>query len=213
MDALLQPLQPFFAAAFTLWAAPVSWVEIVAFVVSIAMVLYNIRVDPLGWPLAIIASLLYFALYWKSGLYGESWLQIFFVVVSGWGWRQWLRGRQADGSALRPRPLGRVGIVTALAAFFAAWPLVFYLLSRHTDSQVPWWDAFPTAGSVVAQFLLARQYIENWPAWVLVNVVSVALFAYKSLWLTALLYAIFVGLSFAGWRAWRRLSVAEHLAP
>ena len=207
MDALLQPLQPFFAAAFTLWGSPVSWVEIVAFALSIAMVLYNMRVDPLGWPLAIVASLLYFALLWSSGLYGEAGLQIFFALVAGWGWWQWLRGRQADGSALRPRPLGAAGRWAALGAFVLAWPLLAWLLRSQSDSQVPWWDAFPTAGSVVAQFLLARQYIENWPAWVVVNIVSVGLFAYKSLWLTALLYAIFVGLSFAGWRAWRRLSV------
>ena len=101
MDALLQPLQPLFATAFTLWGAPVSWVEVVAFLLSIAMVLYNMRVDPLGWPLAIVSSVLYFALLWRSGLYGEAWLQVFFVVVAGWGWWQWLRGRQADGSALR----------------------------------------------------------------------------------------------------------------
>ena len=208
IDALLQPLQPFFAAAFTLWGSPVSWLEVVAFGLAIAMVLYNMRVNPLAWPLAIASSLLYFALLWKSGLYGEAWLQIFFVIVAGWGWWQWLRGRQADGSALRPRPLGSRGLLTALGAFVLAWPSIYYLLSRHTDSQVPWWDAFPTAGSVVAQFLLARQYIENWPAWVVVNVASVALFAYKQLWLTALLYLIFIGLSFAGWRAWRRLAVA-----
>ncbi|MEO7150524.1 MAG: nicotinamide riboside transporter PnuC [Burkholderiaceae bacterium] len=208
MDALLQPLQPFFAAAFTLWGSPVSWIEVVAFVLSIAMVLYNMRVDPLGWPLAIVSSLLYFALLWTSGLYGEAWLQIFFAVVAGWGWWQWLRGTQADGSALRPRPLGPRGRWVALAAFAVAWPLIGGLLHQHTDSQVPWWDAFPTAGSVVAQALLGRQYIENWPAWVVVNVVSVTLFAYKGLWLTALLYAIFVALSFAGWRAWRRLAAA-----
>ena len=208
MDALLQPLQPFFAAAFTLWGSPVTWLEIVAFVLSIWMVACNMRVNPLGWPLAIVASLLYFALLWTSGLYGEAWLQIFFVVVAGWGWWQWLRGRQADGSALRPRPLSPRNRWVAIGAFAAAWPLLAWLLRSQSDSQVPWWDAFPTAGSVVAQFLLGRQYIENWPAWVVVNIVSVALFAYKSLWLTALLYAIFVGLSFAGWRAWRRLSVA-----
>ena len=208
MDALLQPLQPFFAAAFSLWGSPVSWLEIVAFVLSIAMVLYNIRVDPLGWPLAIVSSLLYFALLWTNGLYGEAWLQIFFVAVAGWGWWQWLRGTQADGSALRPRPLDARGRWLALGAFALAWPLLGWLLHRHTDSQVPWWDAFPTAGSVIAQALLGRQYIENWPAWIVVNIVSVALFAYKALWLTALLYAIFVALSFAGWRAWRRLAAA-----
>lgn len=207
MDALLQPLQPFFAAAFTLWSSDVTWLEIVAFVLAIAMVVLNMRVNPLAWPLAIASSLLYFALMWKSGLYGEAWLQIFFVVVAGWGWWQWLRGTQPDGSALRPRPLSAAGRWTAIGAVALAWPVLGLVLRQNTDSQVPWWDAFPTAASVVAQALLGRQYIENWPAWVLVNIVSVALFVYKELWLTALLYLLFVGLSFAGWRAWQRLAV------
>ena len=76
------------------------------------------------------------------------------------------------------------------------------------DSDVPWWDAFPTAASIVGQWLLGRKYVENWPTWVIVNVVSVALFAYKGLWLTVGLYAVFVAMSFAGWRAWRRLAAA-----
>jgi nicotinamide mononucleotide transporter len=207
MDALLQPLQPFFAAAFTVWGSAVTWIEIVAFVLAIAMVILNMRVNPLAWPLAIASSLLYFALMWQSGLYGEAWLQIFFVVVAGWGWWQWLRGTQPDGSALRPRPLTAAGRWTTIAAVGLAWPLLGLVLREHTDSQVPWWDAFPTAASVVAQALLGRQYVENWPAWVVVNIVSVALFTYKQLWLTALLYSLFVGLSFVGWRAWQRLAL------
>ena len=66
MQALLAALQPLFAAAFTLWGSPVTWLEIVAFAIAVAMVLFNIRVDPLGWPLAIVASLLYFALFWRD---------------------------------------------------------------------------------------------------------------------------------------------------
>ena len=69
---------------------------------------------------------------------------------------------------------------------------------------MPWWDALPTAGSLAGQWLLGRKYVENWLAWVAVNIVSVGLFAYKGLWLTVLLYALFVALSLAGYRAWRR---------
>ena len=87
-----------------------------------------------------------------------------------------------------------------------AWPALALFLDHRTDSDVPWFDAFPTAASVVGQWLLGRKYVENWGVWLLVNVVSVALFAYKGLWLTVLLYAVFAVLSVAGWRAWRRLA-------
>jgi nicotinamide mononucleotide transporter len=206
MDSLMQALQPLFAAAFTLWGSPVTWLEIVAFVLAVAMVVFNIRVNPVAWPLAITSSLLYFALFWDSRLYGEASLQILFAAVAVWGWWQWLRGTQADGSALRVRRLGARGLWIALAAFAVAWPAAGLFLDRFTDTDVPWWDAFPTAASVIGQWLLGRKYVENWPTWVVVNVVSVGLFAFKGLWLTVLLYAVFIGMSFAGWRAWHRLA-------
>ena len=97
----------------------------------------------------------------------------------------------------------------ALAAFAVAWPATGLFLKRYTDTDVPWWDAFPTALSIVGQWLLGRKYIENWPTWIVVNVVSAALFAYKGLWLTTGLYVVFVGMSMIGWRVWlQRLAVA-----
>lgn len=206
MDSLLHALQPSFAAAFTLWGAPVTWLEIVAFVLAVAMVIFNIRVNPLGWPLAITSSLLYFALFWNSRLYGDASLQIFFAVVASWGWWQWLRGTQPDGSKLRVRWLGAHGRLVLIVAVAIAWPAIGVFLDDHTDTDVPWWDAFPTAASLAGQWLLGRKYVETWPVWVVVNIVSVTLFAYKGLWLTVLLYTLFIAMSFVGWRAWQRLA-------
>ncbi|MEP7057739.1 MAG: nicotinamide riboside transporter PnuC [Caldimonas sp.] len=205
MNAVLAALQPLFATAFALWGAPVTWLEVVAFVLALATVAMNIRVNPIGWPLAIASSLLYFGLFWNSRLYGDGGLQIFFAVVAVWGWWQWLRGTQADGRPLEVRHLGPRGRRLALVALVVSWPLTGLFLRTYTDTDVPWWDAFPTAASVIGQWLLGRKYIENWPAWVVVNVVSVALFAYKGLWLTVILYLVFIAMSFVGWRAWRGL--------
>ncbi len=208
MTALLQWLQPFFAPAFTLWAAPFTWLELVAFVLAIAMVVFNMRVNPLGWPLAIASSALYFLLFWNSKLYGDASLQVFFVVLAFWGWWQWLRGTTDDGSALRVRELGPHQRWQLLVVLAVTWPATGLFLKTYTDTDVPWWDAFPTAASLIGQWLLGRKYIENWLVWVVVNVVSVALFAYKGLWLTVILYGIFIVMSVFGWRAWRRLQHA-----
>lgn len=209
MDTLLHALQPLFAPAFTLWGAPVTWLEIVAVVLALAMVGFNIRVNPLGWPLAIVSSLLYFFLFWDSRLYAEASLQVFFAVVALWGWWQWLRGTGADGSALRVRSLGSRGRLGCLLALALAWPALGLFLKHNTDTDVPWWDAFPTAASLIGQWLLGRKYVENWPAWIVVNIVSVGLFAYKGLWLTVILYAVFVVLSVVGWRAWLKQAAAR----
>jgi nicotinamide mononucleotide transporter len=205
LDAVLLAARPLLAPAFTLWGSPVTVLEIVAFVLSIAMVLCNLRVNPLGWPLAIASSLLYALLFADSKLYGEAGLQFVFIAVAIWGWRQWLRG-PADGAH---HGVGRLSLrerLWALAATLAAWPLLGLLLDRATDSDVPYLDALPTVASVTGQWLLGRKKLENWPVWLAVNLFSIGLFAHKGLWLTVLLYAVFAVLSVLGWRAWARLA-------
>ena len=193
------------APVLTLWGEPISALEIVAFGLALLMVVLNMRVNALAWPLAIVSSLLYFALFSNSRLYGEASLQIVFVVVALWGWWQWRRGTQSDGGVLRVRELSARARWGLLVALGVAWPAAGWFLKHYTDTDVPWWDAFPTAGSLIGQWLLGRQYVENWLVWIVVNVVSVGLFVYKGLWLTTLLYSLFIVLSVLGWRAWQRL--------
>ncbi|MCC6246158.1 MAG: nicotinamide mononucleotide transporter [Rubrivivax sp.] len=204
--ALLDVARPLLAAAFTLWGSPVTWLELVAVVLSLAMVAANMRVNPVGWPLAIASSLLYALLFADSRLYGEALLQFFFVAVAFWGWWQWLRGRGDDGSKLRVHRLSARGLALLAAGIAIAWPLAGALLDRATDSDVPYLDALATVASVAGQILLGRKLIENWLVWLAVNVFSVGLFAFKALWLTAALYALFAVLSVAGWRAWARVA-------
>jgi nicotinamide mononucleotide transporter len=187
----------------TKFAVPES-LEVIAVVLSLVMVGCNIREIHWGWPLAIIASLLYFVIFWESKLYGDASLQIFFAVVALWGWFQWLRGHRADGSVLHVSRLSKRGLFLTIASCAVLWPLTGYFLKTYTDTDVPWWDAFPTAASVVGQFLLGRKFIENWAVWIIVNIISVGLFAYKELWLTVGLYSVFIVLSVIGWRTWKR---------
>lgn len=209
MSELKAALAAALAPAFHAWGSPVTWAELLAFVLALAMVGCNIRVNPLGWPLAIASSALYALLFVDAGLYGEAGLQLVFITVAFWGWWEWLRGRQADGSALAVRWLGARGRLVTLLLTLAAWPALAFVLGRFTDSTVPWLDALPTVGSLAGQWLLGRQYVDNWPVWVAVNVVSVGLFAWKALWLTTLLYALFAVIAVGGWRAWaRRAAVA-----
>ncbi len=210
MDALLGPLSAALdqslnlalAPAFTALGSPISWLELVAFVLAIWMVVCNMRVQVLAW--ALTSSLLYFLLFWSGKLYGEASLQLLFAALALWGWWQWLRGRTADGDTLHVRTLGPKGRVTALLVTLAAWPLLGLFLQHRTDSPLPYWDALPTVASITGQWLLGRKYQENWPVWVMVNLVSIGLFALKGYWLTVVLYAVFVPMSVAGWRAWQR---------
>jgi len=203
LEALLHAARPLLAPAFALLGSPVSWLELLALVLGVAMVLANLRVNPVGWPLAMASSLLYALLFADSKLYGEAALQFVFIALAVWGWWQWLRGRTGDGNALHVHTLSRRQRWAAALATLAAWPLLGLLLQRLTDSDVPFLDALPTVGSIAGQLLLARKRLDNWPVWVAVNVCSVALFAYKALWLTAALYVVFALLALAGWKAWK----------
>ncbi len=211
--ALLAAVQPLLAPAFSAGGSSFTWLEIAAALIAVAMVLANLRVNPIGWPLAIVSSLMYALLFADSKLYGEASLQIVFVVLAFWGWWQWLRGRGNDGQALQVQVLTTRQRWVAAAFTLAAWPLLGLLLQRVTDSDVPYLDALPTVASVIGQFLLGRKYIENWAVWVAVNVFSIGLFAHKGLWLTVALYALFAALAVAGWRAWReRLHAGQNVA-
>ena len=213
MTDLLAATAPLLAPAFTVAGSAITWLEIVAVVLSVWMVLCNLRVNPLGWPLAMVSSALYGLLFVHSKLYGEAALQMVFIVLGGWGWWQWLRGTTAAGDRLPVRALSPRQRWAALALTLAAWPLLGLLLARMTDSDVPYLDALPTVGSLLGQYLLARKWLDNWPTWVAVNLVSLVLFASKGLWLTVALYALFTLLAVVGWRAWAALLPPAATAP
>jgi len=212
MIDLLSATASLLAPAFSWAGSAVSWLEIVAWLLALAMVVCNLRVNPLGWPLAIASSALYGLLFLHSKLYGEAALQLVFIVLGAWGWWQWLRGKAPDGARLQLRSLSARQRWLALALTLAAWPLLGGLLAHVTDSDVPYLDALPTVGSLAGQYLLGRKWVDNWPVWVAVNIVSIALFAVKGLWLTVLLYALFTLLALLGWRAWSRMLPAVNAA-
>ena len=148
IDTVLTAARPLLAPAFQAFGSPVTVLEIIAFVLALAMVMANMRVNPIGWPLAIASSLLYALLFADSKLYGEASLQLVFVTLAGWGWWQWLRGTAPEGGALKVHCLNARQRAVAAAATLAAWPLLGLLLKHSTDSDVPFLDALPTVASV-----------------------------------------------------------------
>jgi nicotinamide mononucleotide transporter len=212
MTDLLAAAAPLLATAIVLGGVTLTWLELVAVVLSLWMVGCNLRVDPMGWPLAIASSARYALLLLHSKLYGEAGLQLVFIALGAWGWWQWLRGTGDDGQVLRVRRLGARQRWMVLALTLAVWPALGLLLARLTDSDVPYLDALPTVGSLAGQYLLARKWLDNWVVWLAVNLFSLALFATKGLWLTVALYAVFALLSVVGWRAWSALLPRQQTA-
>jgi nicotinamide mononucleotide transporter len=200
MDLLFQP-------AFTAFGAPTSWLELIAVILAFACVAYNVTENPWGWPLAFVSSLLYVLVFYRSKLYGDAGVQVYFALAALWAWWVWLFGKRRDHHAvvraLQVERLDRRGLLFSCVAFAVLWPLISIFLKRFTDTDVPYADGFVTAGSVVGQILLGRKYIENWIVWMVVNLTSIVLLSYKQLYLSAGLYVVFVGMAVLGWRRWR----------
>lgn len=204
--------------------------EAAGFALAVVMVWCSIRELHWSWPLAIASSVMYFFVFRDSQLYGEASLQVVFALLAVWGWRQWLKqpaqpplavlhdDAQAsliadanandqnhhNGASTSITRLSLRGRWLTLAASLLLWPVLALFLKHYTDTDVPWWDGGVTALSLVGQYLLGRKVLENWGLWMVVNTLSMGLFAYKALWLTVLLYAIFAVMSVIGWRTWQR---------
>ncbi|MBC3809078.1 nicotinamide mononucleotide transporter [Undibacterium seohonense] len=189
------------------WGLQTTPLELLSFLLSLITVVLTIRQVHWAWLFAILSSALYGLVFFDAKLYGDSALQLMFIVVSVWGWSQWLAS--SDRTSVLP-----VSFLSGQDRLFAgvAWLGIFAILYGFlhfvTDTDVALADGFLTAGSLLGQILLSRKKIENWYIWIIVDVLYVALYLYKNLILTALLYAIFVVLAVIGARAWRKLCQA-----
>ena len=156
-----------------------------------------------AFPVGMLAVTVQGVLFFRSRIYADALLQVFFFVTLAWGWRHWVKDR-GDAPELPVTRLGwrGTGIVAALASgATVVWAL---MLLRWTDAVIPWRDAFVAAFSVAAQILQARKNVETWPAWILVNAVAIPAYWSAALAFTAFLYLIYLGLAIEGWREWRR---------
>ncbi len=192
----------FNAPAFQIAALVATWAELIGALLGVAMVVCNIRQIHWGWPLAFLSSMMYGFVFVDSLLFAEAALQVFFAITALWGWWQWLRGSVVHGQALQPQSLAWPVTLKLIAFCVVFIPATALFLSKYTNSDVPWGDAIPTVLSLSATYLLGKKYTANWPLWIVVNVISIGLFASKGLWLTVGLYALFAVMAAIGWRAW-----------
>jgi len=187
-----------------------NWTEVLGFVTGAACVWLAARQHVLNWPIGILNNVFFLILFWRAGLYADSLLQLVYAAIAIYGWWKWARGGPAGGALPASRTPPRMAMILTVLTVVATVAL-YAILRRFTTSTVPAGDAITTAMSLTAQFMLGRKLVENWFVWIAADVIYVALYCYKDLYLTALLYAIFIGMCVAGYRHWQR-SIAGRLA-
>lgn len=178
-------------------------IELAGAVLSAWAVWLTARRRPWCWPVGFASVLVYGWIFVHAKLYSDALLQGAFAVLIVYGWLRWLKHLDSDGRvqvAALPRRLRvlhlSIGAVAALA--------LGYAMHRYTDAALPWLDAALTAFSLVAQWWQGRRHVAAWWLWIVVDVIYVGEYVYKDLWITAVLYAGFVGLAAIGLRDWRR---------
>ncbi len=190
------------SAAFAQYWQATSRLEIGAVLTGFVCVWLAARESIWNFPVAIVSCVFYAVLFWHTHLYADWGLQGFFIALSGYGWYEWLYGGRDETQLGVTHALGREWLLAA--AFAGVFTLGFgYYLRHHTDAALPYIDSFTTAGSLAAQYLLTRKRLENWLLWVLVDLVYVPMYWFKGLYISSVLYFLYLALAAYGYWQWR----------
>jgi nicotinamide mononucleotide transporter len=175
--------------------------EIAATLLTLICVILAVKRSLWQFLFGIVGTALGFFVFWRTQLYSSAALQPFFLAVQIYGWWFWLRGDKGSRPPIRSTP--QVLVLAACLAALAVAAAGAWTLDALTDAEMALPDAAILCLSVVAQVLLSRKRIENWPVWIVVNVISVYVYAAQSLWLYTGLYVFFFFNAFWGWWEWR----------
>lgn len=192
-------------SAYKHWTSEFDVLEAVGFVTGAWGVWLTVKENIWNWPIGIANVITYIFVYWKARLYSDMGLQWVYLVLSIAGWYLWLYGGEQKTKLIvtRIKP-GTAAILTALVAAFT-WGMTLFL--RHENDSAPFLDALTTGMSLAAQYMLTVKNFENWHVWAAADVIYVGLYVYKHLYLTAILYFIFIIMCFYGLRDWKRSMV------
>jgi nicotinamide mononucleotide transporter len=186
---------------------PTNPFELVGVATGILGVWLTTRQKIWCWPVGLVSVVAFIVVFFRAKLYAAMGLQFVYVGLIGYGWYSWLYGGEGHLSLRVSRLPQRLVAVLAMAGAGASLALGFWL-GRSTDEALPYLDGFTTSFSLVAQWMQARKYLENWVVWVVVDVVYVGMSLSQGLTLTAGLYLIYICLALLGLRGWRRSMAA-----
>jgi len=191
-----------------------NFLEILGTLVGIVYLYWEYKGDIKLWIAGIIMPAISLYVYYNAGLYADFGINIYYLIVAIYGWVIWSlspalpRRERETSDTKQKRPIiytPRKAYLPLAVVFAVLWVVIAQILIRFTNSTVPWLDAFTTSLSIVGMWMLARKWIEQWWAWLLVDAVSAGLYVYKGIYFYAALYAIYTVVVFFGYRKWKSL--------
>lgn len=190
-----------------------NYLEIIGTAVGLVYLWLEYRASIYLWIAGIVMPAIYIFVYYRAGLYADFGINIYYLLAAAYGWIVWTRKQtrsatepaRAASTTITKLPLKYLPALTVV--FAVAFVGIAWVLIRFTDSNVPWLDSFTTALSIVGMWMLARKYVEQWWAWVLVDVVCCGLYVYKDLYFTSVLYGLYAIIAIFGYYKWKRMMV------
>ena len=186
-----------------------NWFEIVAAALAITYLILAMQQNILCWAAWIISSIMYLFVMFSAGLYMESGLQIFYIVMGIYGWIQWNNRSSNNSLTVSTWPI--INHIYILLILIVLVTFSGLILSNLTEAVSPYIDAFTTWGAIIATYMVAKKILENWYYWFVVDFVSVFLFLSRELYTTALLFSIYIILVIFGFIAWRKSMRLENV--
>lgn len=204
-----------------------NYTEIAGTLVGILYLYWEYRADDKLWLAGIVMPAISLAVYWQSGLYADFGINVYYLLAAVYGLYAWRRSNRqtfegspkhdacptdrqpahAQGLPITHCTLRQTLLCIALSAL--CFVVIGLVLVRFTNSDVPWWDAFTTALSIVGMWMLARKWLEQWLAWIAVDAVSSGLYVYKGIYFYAALYGVYTIVAIFGYYAWKRLMIGS----
>lgn len=194
-------------AATALWLELTTMLEAISFVTGALCVWLVVRENVWNFPIGLLNAAAFSIVFFKSRLFADAGLQVVYFVLGVAGWRLWLGG----GKNQTRLSISRIGKVESvwLGFFVISSTLCLWMTLQHLGGSASFWDALTTSLSLASQWMLNRKQLESWLGWIVVDAIYIPLYISKGLYLTAILYAIFLCMAFIGWRQWHRSWIAD----
>ena len=191
-------------STFLKWIS-ISPTETLGFITGAICVLLVIDQNIWNFPIGIINNIFFIILFYSARLYGDMGLQFIYIILAWIGWWQWLYGGVNHSKLKVTRSSFKEILLLVFIGIFSTLGLRLYFI--EINDSVPFLDALTTVLSLLAQYLLNGKRLQNWYFWIIADIIYIGLYIYKELYLTALLYAIFIAFCIAGYITWRKSEI------
>lgn len=199
---------------FVVWGYTLSYVELIGTLFGLISVYLASRANILTWSTGIINEVFLFVLFFQVQLYADMFLQIYFFIVTIYGWNQWKNKKQKEQiSFLSTQKRIYLFIILIVGTIlFGFFFLNLHLLLPHyfkLKAAYPFTDSFVMMASIIATILLAQKKMENWYLWILIDSVCVILYFIKGIYFLSLEYGLFLIIANYGFFHWRKINAHE----